>query len=37
MFSGDRFVRLSRLQTLMDAGRLDTELRWRLPADALPV
>ena len=29
MFSGDRFIRLSRLKTLLDAGRLDDELRWR--------
>jgi nucleoside-diphosphate-sugar epimerase len=35
MFSGDRFVRLSRLKTLMEAGRLDAELRWRLPAEAV--
>jgi hypothetical protein len=36
MFAGDRFVRLSRLKTLLDAGRLDDELRWRLPVDAVP-
>jgi nucleoside-diphosphate-sugar epimerase len=29
MFAGDRFVRLSRLKTLIDAGRLDGDLRWR--------
>jgi nucleoside-diphosphate-sugar epimerase len=32
MFSGDRFIRLSRLKTLIDAGRLDDELRWRAEA-----
>ena len=32
MFSSDRFVRLSRLKTLIDGGRLDAELRWRTPA-----
>jgi nucleoside-diphosphate-sugar epimerase len=36
MFSSDRFVRLSRLKTLLDAGRLDDELRWRLPVEAVP-
>ena len=35
MFSGDRFVRLSRLKTLLDEGRLDTELRWRTPVGAV--
>jgi nucleoside-diphosphate-sugar epimerase len=33
-FSGDRFVRLSRLKTLLDEGRLDAELRWRAPVAA---
>jgi nucleoside-diphosphate-sugar epimerase len=36
MFSGDRFVRLSRLKTLIEGGRLDVELRWRAPAEAVP-
>lgn len=36
LFSGDRFVRLSRLKTLIDGGRLDAELRWRAPAEAVP-
>jgi hypothetical protein len=35
MFSSGRFVRLSRLKTLLDAGRLDGELRWCLPAEAV--
>jgi nucleoside-diphosphate-sugar epimerase len=30
-FSGDRYIRLSRLKTLLDEGRLDAELRWRAP------
>ena len=29
MFAGDRFVRLSRLKTLIESGRLDADLRWR--------
>ena len=33
-FSGDRFVRLSRLKTLLDEGRLDAELRWLAPVAA---
>jgi nucleoside-diphosphate-sugar epimerase len=33
-FAGDRFVRLSRLKTLLDQGRLDAELRWRAPVAA---
>ena len=33
-FSGDRFVRLSRLKTLLDDGRLDAELRWLAPVAA---
>jgi nucleoside-diphosphate-sugar epimerase len=28
MFASDRFTRLSRLKSLIDAGRLDGELRW---------
>ena len=36
MFTGDRFVRLARLRTLIDHGRLDGELRWRMPAEAVP-
>ena len=31
MFAGDRFTRLSRLKSLMSAGRLDEELRWQTP------
>ncbi|MBA3381841.1 MAG: NAD-dependent dehydratase, partial [Actinobacteria bacterium] len=27
-FDGDRFVRLRRLRTLLDGGRLDKRLRW---------
>ena len=37
MFSGDRFVRLSRLKTLLDEGRLDAELRWQTPVGAVKV
>ncbi len=33
-FSGDRFVRLSRLKTLLEDGRLDAELRWLAPVAA---
>jgi nucleoside-diphosphate-sugar epimerase len=33
-FSGDRYVRLSRLKTLLDAGKLDADLRWRAPVAA---
>jgi nucleoside-diphosphate-sugar epimerase len=29
LFAGDRFTRLSRLRTLLAAGRLDGELRWQ--------
>lgn len=35
MFSGDRFVRLSRLKTLIDAGRLDADLRWQSSVEAI--
>ena len=31
MFSSDRFVRISRLKTLLDAGRINDELRWCSP------
>jgi nucleoside-diphosphate-sugar epimerase len=34
-FGSDRYVRLSRLRTLMDAGLLDAELRWRSPVGAV--
>lgn len=34
MFAGDRFVRLSRLRTLMTDGRLDAQLRWGAPVEA---
>jgi nucleoside-diphosphate-sugar epimerase len=33
-FGGDRFVRLSRLRTLLEEGRLDGDLRWRAPVAA---
>ena len=33
-FSGDRFVRLARLKTLIEGGRLDAALRWRPAAEA---
>jgi hypothetical protein len=29
MFLGDRFVRLSRIKSLLEEGRLDSDLRWR--------
>jgi nucleoside-diphosphate-sugar epimerase len=29
MFRGDRFVRLSRIKSLLEEGRLDSDLRWR--------
>ena len=34
-FAGDRFVRLSRLKTLIGKGLLDDELRWRTPVGAV--
>lgn len=37
VFSGDRFTRLARLKSLIEGGRLDAELRWRAPAEAVPV
>jgi nucleoside-diphosphate-sugar epimerase len=30
-FNGDRYVRLRRLMSLLDAGALDADLRWRVP------
>ncbi len=36
MFSGDRFVRLSRLKTLIGSGRLDVDLHWHTSASAVP-
>jgi nucleoside-diphosphate-sugar epimerase len=35
MFAGDRFVRLSRLRTLIGENRLDDQLRWRAPVEAI--
>ena len=36
MFSSSRFVRLARLKALLDAGRIDDELRWSLPSQTVP-
>jgi hypothetical protein len=36
MFLGDRFVRLSRIKTLLEVGRLDSDLRWRAAVAARP-
>ena len=30
-FTGSRYLRINRVRELQDAGRLDDELRWRLP------
>jgi nucleoside-diphosphate-sugar epimerase len=35
MFAGDRFVRLSRLRTLIGERRLDEQLRWQAPVEAI--
>jgi nucleoside-diphosphate-sugar epimerase len=35
-FDGDRYVRLRRLRHLVDAGRVDDELRWRVGASLKP-
>ena len=33
-FSGNRYLRINRVRELQEAGRLDEELRWRLPVGA---
>ena len=33
-FTGTRFLRINRVRELQEAGRLDGELRWRLPVGA---
>jgi nucleoside-diphosphate-sugar epimerase len=33
-FLGDRYLRIKQIRRLMDEGRLDEALRWRLPAQA---
>jgi nucleoside-diphosphate-sugar epimerase len=33
-FSGSRYLRINRVRELQDAGRLDDELRWRVPVGA---
>ena len=33
-FTGSRYLRINRVQELQEAGRLDDELRWRLPVGA---
>ena len=33
-FTGNRYLRISRVRELQEAGRLDEELRWRLPVGA---
>ena len=33
-FTGTRYLRIKRVQELQDAGRLDDELRWRVPVAA---
>jgi len=35
LFLGDKFTRLARLRSLLAAGRLETDLRWKEPAQAL--
>jgi hypothetical protein len=35
-FEGDKYVRLRRLRTLLDAALLDARLRWREPAVQSP-
>ena len=34
-FTGSRYLRINRVRELQEAGRLDDELRWRLPVGAL--
>jgi hypothetical protein len=31
-FTGSRYLRINRVKQLQQAGRLDDELRWRVPA-----
>ena len=33
-FTGSRYLRINRVSELQEAGRLDDELRWRLPVGA---
>jgi hypothetical protein len=33
-FSGPRYLRIKHVQELQEAGRLDEQLRWRLPVHA---
>ena len=33
-FTGTRYLRINRVRELQEAGRLDDELRWRLPVRA---
>ena len=33
-FTGARYLRIKRVRELQEAGRLDEELRWRLPVGA---
>jgi hypothetical protein len=33
-FTGTRYLRIQRVRELQEAGRLDGELRWRLPVGA---
>ena len=33
-FTGTRYLRINRVRELQEAGRLDDELRWRLPVGA---
>jgi nucleoside-diphosphate-sugar epimerase len=35
MFQGDRYIRLRRIRTLLEAGRLDSDLRWVDSEDGL--
>jgi hypothetical protein len=35
MFHGDRYIRLRRIRTLLEAGRLDSDLRWVDSEDGL--
>jgi nucleoside-diphosphate-sugar epimerase len=34
VFHGDRFARLARIKTLLDAGELNDDLRWKVAAPA---
>ena len=33
-FTGTRYLRINRVRSLQEAGRLDDELRWRVPVGA---